>query len=160
MSELQVIAEPGVPQIVIIREFAAPRALLFRAYTEAKLFARWIGPAQYEVTVNQLDPRHGGRWRYTHYDKAGKGYAFHGLFHGIPTVERIVQTYEFDQQPGHIFLNTITFSETAGRTTLRQNSVFQTLEDRDGYVSGGMELGIRRTMAQLDELVTQLAEEA
>ena len=160
MSEMQVIAEPGVPQVVIIREFAAPRELLFRAFTEAELFARWIGPAQYEVTVNQLDPRHGGRWRYTHYDKAGKGYVFYGLYHGTPTVEQIVQTYEFDQQPGHVFLNTISLSESGGVTTLRQSSVFQTLEDRDGYVRGGMEYGIRQTMGQLDELVTYLAKEA
>jgi uncharacterized protein YndB with AHSA1/START domain len=160
MNDMQVIAEPGVPQIIITRDFAAPPELLFRAYTEPELLARWLGPARLTVTVNQLDPRHGGRWRYTSYDADGKGYAFHGLYHGTPSPERIVQTYEFDQQPGVVYLNTITFTANGETTTLRQNTVFQTVEDRDLYVQGGMEPGIRESMARLDELVTQLAKEA
>ena len=159
MSELQVIAEPGVPQVIVIREFKAPRELLFRAYTEPDLVARWLGPPGLELIVNQLDPQHGGRWRWTHYDADGKGYVFHGLYHGTPTPERIVQTYEFDQQPGTVYLNLITFDEAEGITTLRQNTVFFAVEDRDVYVAGGMEHGIRASMQQLDDLVTELAEE-
>jgi uncharacterized protein YndB with AHSA1/START domain len=157
MSELQVIAEPGVPQVSVIREFEAPRELLFRAYTEPDLVARWLGPAGLELIVNQLDPQHGGRWRWTHYDADGKGYVFHGLYHGTPTPERIVQTYEFDQQPGTVYLNLITFDEADGVTTLRQNTVFFAVQDRDLYVAGGMEQGIRASMQQLDDLVTELA---
>jgi uncharacterized protein YndB with AHSA1/START domain len=157
VSELQVIAEPGVPQVIVIREFEAPRELLFRAYTEPDLVARWLGPAGLELIVNQLDPQHGGRWRWTHYDADGKGYVFHGLYHGTPTPERIVQTYEFDQQPGTVYLNLITFDEADGVTTLRQNTVFFAVEDRDLYVAGGMEQGIRASMQQLDDLVTELA---
>jgi uncharacterized protein YndB with AHSA1/START domain len=156
---MRLIADPGVPQVVIIREFNAPRELLFRAYTEPELMARWLGPAGLELVVNQLDPRHGGRWRWTHYDPAGKGYAFHGLYHGTPTPERIVQTYEFDQQPGTVYLNLITFDETDGVTTLTQNTVFFAVEDRDLYVDGGMERGIRASMQQLDDLVTELVKE-
>ena len=159
MTEMRVIAEPGVPQVVIIREFNAPRELLFRAYTEPDLLARWLGPAGLELIVNQLDPQHGGRWRWTHYDADGKGYAFHGLYHGTPSPDRIVQTYEFDQQPGTVYLNLITFDEADGVTTLRQNTVFFAVEDRDLYVAGGMEQGIRASMQQLDDLVTELAKE-
>ena len=89
MTELRVIAEPGVPQVIVIREFNAPRELLFRAYTEPELVARWLGPADLELIVNQLDPQHGGRWRWTHYDADGKGYAFHGLYHGTPSPDRV-----------------------------------------------------------------------
>jgi len=159
MSEMQVIAEPGVPQVIVTREFRAPRELLFRAYTEPDLVARWLGPAGLELIVNQLDPQHGGRWRWTQYDADGKGYVFHGLYHGTPTPERIVQTYEFDQQPGTVYLNLITFDEADGITTLRQNTVFFAVEDRDLYVAGGMERGIRASMRQLDDLVTELAKE-
>ncbi|TWD81434.1 uncharacterized protein YndB with AHSA1/START domain [Kribbella amoyensis] len=160
MTETRVTAEPGVPQVVIVREFRAPRELLFRAYTEPDLVPRWLGPANLTLTVNQLDPRHGGRWRWTHYDTNGRGYAFHGLYHGTPTPERIVQTYEFDRQPGVVYLNTITFEERDGITTLTQNTVFFTVEDRDLYVRDGMERGIRASMEQLDALVTRMAEEA
>ena len=156
---MRVIAEPGVPQVVIIREFNAPRKLLFRAYTEPELVARWLGPAGLELIVNQLDPQHGGRWRWTHYDADGKGSAFHGLYHGTPSPDRIVQTYEFDQQPGTVYLNLITFDEADGVTTLTQNTVFFAVEDRDLYVDTGMERGIRASMQHLDDLVTELAKE-
>jgi uncharacterized protein YndB with AHSA1/START domain len=158
MNEMRVIAEPGIPQVIVIREFRARREALFRAYTEPELLARWLGPAKLSVTVNQLDPRHGGRWRWTHYDADGKGYAFHGLYHGTPSPARIVQTYEFDQQPGVVYLNTITFDETGEVTTLRQNTVFLSVEDRDFYVRTGMEHGLRQSMARLDDLVTRLEE--
>jgi uncharacterized protein YndB with AHSA1/START domain len=157
---MKVIAEPGIPQIIITREFAAPRELLFRAYTEPELLARWLGPEQLTITVNQLDVRHGGRWRFTHYDADGRGYVFHGLYHGTPTPERIVQTYEFDAQPGHVYLNTITFEQHGATTTLCQNTVFQTVEVRDGYVRSGMETGFSASMAKLDDLVTHLAKES
>ncbi|HWD81793.1 MAG TPA: SRPBCC family protein [Kribbella sp.] len=153
---MKVIAEPGEPQIVIVRTFNAPRELLFRAYTEPDLVKRWLGPPDFELVVNQLDPHHGGRWRWTHYDKAGKGYVFHGLYHGEPSPERIVQTYEFDKAPGTVYLNLITFDEADGVTTLTQRTVFFATEDRDLYVDGGMERGIRASMQQLEELVTEL----
>ncbi|HEY3560250.1 MAG TPA: SRPBCC domain-containing protein [Kribbella sp.] len=65
---MKIVAEPGVPQVVLVRMFNAPKELLFRAYTEPDLLKRWLGPAGLELVVNQLDPRHGGRWRWTHYD--------------------------------------------------------------------------------------------
>lgn len=153
---MEIVADPGVPLVVITRRFDAPRELLFRAYTEPELLARWLGPAGLTLTVNQLDPRHGGRWRWTHYDRDGKGFAFHGLYHGTPSVERIVQTYEFELHPGVVYLNTITFEESGGGTTLRQRTVFPAVEDRDAYVEGGMETGIRASMDQLAALVAQL----
>jgi uncharacterized protein YndB with AHSA1/START domain len=160
MTELRIVAEPGVPQVIVVREFKAPRELLFRAYTEPDLVRRWLGPEKLELVVNQLEPRHGGRWRWTQYDQDGKGYVFHGLYHGTPSPDRIVQTYEFDQAPGTVYLNLITFEETGGVTTLTQNTVFFAVEDRDLYVDGGMEHGIRASMRRLDDLVTHLAEEA
>src|ERR1700710_2831923 len=74
MTELQIVAEAGVPQIIITREFAAPRDLLFRVYTDPELLARWLGPARLTLTVNQLDARHGGRWRTRRQDPAAPEY--------------------------------------------------------------------------------------
>ena len=156
MTRAEIIAEPGVPQIIITREFAASPAALFRAYTEPDLLARWLGPRGYHTTVDVLEPRDGGRWRYTHTVPDGDRYSFFGLYHGDPTPRQIVQTYEFDRQPGHVYLNTITFQARGSRTLMRQNTVFQSVEDRDVYVLGGMEKGIHVSMARLDELVTSL----
>jgi uncharacterized protein YndB with AHSA1/START domain len=156
MTRTEIVAEPGVPQIVITREFAAPPALLFRAYTEPDLLERWLGPKGLDTTVDELDPRHGGRWRYTHTDGRGEKYSFHGLYHGTPTPEQIVQTYEYDRQPGTVYLNIITFEPLGDRTVLRQNTVLPSVEDRDGYVQGGMEHGVHASMANLDTLLAQL----
>lgn len=159
MTSTEIIAEAGVPQIIVLREFDASPMALFRAYTEPDLLARWLGPTSLTTTVEQLDPRHGGRWRYTQTDGRGVGHSFHGLFHGDPTPERIVQTYEFEDQPGPVYLNTITLEPRGRRTLLRQNTVFQSVEDRDSYVRAGMEHGLRATMANLDALLTTLATE-
>jgi uncharacterized protein YndB with AHSA1/START domain len=159
MTSTEIIAEAGVPQIIVLRQFDASPMALFRAYTEPDLLARWLGPTSLTTTVEQLDPRHGGRWRYTQTDGRGVGHSFHGLFHGDPTPERIVQTYEFEDQPGPVYLNTITLEPRGRRTLLRQNTVFQSVEDRDSYVRAGMEHGLRATMANLDALLTTLATE-
>jgi uncharacterized protein YndB with AHSA1/START domain len=156
MTRIEIVAEPGVPQILITREFAAPPELLFRAHTEPDLLAQWLGPGNLDTTVDHIEARHGGRWRYTHTDAKGDRYSFHGLYHGTPTPERIVQTYEFDRQPGTVYLNTISFEQHGERTVLRQNTVFQSVEDRDVYVRGGMERGVHASMANLDALVARL----
>ena len=152
---MNIVAEPGVPQVVVTREFAAPARLLLRAHTEADLLARWLGPDGLEITVDVLEPRDGGRWRYSQTGPSGERYSFFGLYHGTPSTERIVQTYEFDHQPGVVYLNTITFDERGGRTLLRQNTVFPSVDDRDYYVRSGMEAGLRPSWDRLDALVTR-----
>jgi uncharacterized protein YndB with AHSA1/START domain len=156
VGETVIVAEPGEPRIVISRWFGVPRKVLFRAHTEPALLARWLGPARLLVTVEVLEARHGGRWRWTHRGPDGAEYGFHGLYHGDPSPDRITQTYEFDRQPGVVYLNTITFEPADRGTLLRQVTVFQSVADRDGYVEAGMEHGAREGMDRLDELVTEL----
>jgi uncharacterized protein YndB with AHSA1/START domain len=157
MANTQIIADPGVPQIVITREFDAPPELLFRAHTDPELLVQWLGPRRLTMTVDCLDARDGGRWRYIHRDADGNEYGFHGVYHGTPSVDGIVQTFEFEGAPGHVSLETATFEERGGRTLLRMNAVFQSVEDRDGQVQSGMEEGVNDSMERLDELVARLA---
>jgi uncharacterized protein YndB with AHSA1/START domain len=156
MTATEIIAEPGVPQIIVLREFDTSPQVLFRAHTEPALLVQWLGPGSLVTTVDRLEPRDGGRWRYTQTDARGVGHFFHGLFHGDPTPDQIVQTYEFEEQPGRVQLNTVTLEPRGGRTLLRQNTLFQSVEDRDGYVRAGMERGVHASMANLDALVTKL----
>jgi uncharacterized protein YndB with AHSA1/START domain len=114
MGKTQIIAEPGVPQILISREFDAPRELLFRAHTDPELFVQWMGPRRLTMTIDRLDARDGGTWRYSHRDADGNEFGFHGVSHGTPSVNGIVQTFEFEGVPGHISLATVTF-EPLGR---------------------------------------------
>jgi uncharacterized protein YndB with AHSA1/START domain len=156
MSELQITAEPGVPQVRTERELDAPRDLVYRAFTEPELLAQWLGPRKYTMTVERFEPRDGGTWRYVHADDAGNAYGFHGVFHGDPSPERMVQTFEFEGAPGHVSMDTVTFEEHDGKTTVRTNSVFQSVEARDAMVSSGMGDGMSQGYERLDELLAKL----
>jgi uncharacterized protein YndB with AHSA1/START domain len=157
MTELKVTAEPGVPQIVTEREFDAPRELLYRAFTEPDLLPQWLGPRRFTMTVETYDLRAGGSWRYIHADEAGNQYGFHGVFHGDPSPDGMVQTFEFEGAPGHVQMDTVTFLEHDGGTTVRTNSVFQSVEARDAMYQSGMADGMSEGYERLDELVAELA---
>jgi len=157
MSKTRIIAEPGVPQIVTIREFDAPRDLIFRAHTDPELLVKWLGPRRLTMTVDQFDVRHGGMWRYIHRDVDGSEFGFHGVFHGTPSPDGIVQTFEFEGFPGHVSLDSLSFEDIGGRTRLRAVSVFQSVEDRDAAIRSGMEGGLNDGYERLDELVARLA---
>jgi uncharacterized protein YndB with AHSA1/START domain len=156
MAELNVTAEPGVPQIVTTREFDAPRDLLYRAFTEPDLLAQWLGPRRYTMTIERFDLRDGGTWRYVHADDAGNAYGFHGVFHGDPSPDGIVQTFEFEGAPGNVQMDTVTFEERGGGTTVRTNSVFQSVEARDAMYQSGMAEGMDEGYERLEELLAKL----
>ena len=157
MAKTQIIAEHGVPQILITKEFDAPRELLFRAHIDPALLVQWLGPCTLTMTIDRLEARNGGRWRYTHRDADGNEYAFHGVYHGAPSPDGIVQTFEFEGTPGHVSLQTLTFEDQGGTTLLRTNAVFQSVEDRDGMLQSGMEDGVNEGMERLDGLLARLA---
>jgi uncharacterized protein YndB with AHSA1/START domain len=156
MGTTQITAEPGKHGVQTTREFGAPRELLFRAFTEPDLLVQWLGPRKYVMEIDRYEVRDGGMWRYIHRDDNGNEFGFHGVFHGTPSPERVVQTFEFEGYPGHVSLDTATFEENDGKTLLRINSVFQSVEDRDGMISSGMEEGMNEGFDRLDELLEKL----
>jgi uncharacterized protein YndB with AHSA1/START domain len=156
MTEMEVTAEPGVPQILTSREVEAPRALVYRAFTEPELLAQWLGPRKYTMTIDRYDLRDGGTWRYVHSDDAGNSYGFHGVFHGEPSRDGLVQTFEFEGAPGHVSMDTVAFEEHDGRTTIRTNSVFQSVQARDAMYESGMADGMSEGYGRLDELLAKL----
>lgn len=157
MGKTQFTAEPGIPQIISEREFDAPRELLFRAWTEPDLLKQWLGPRNLTMEIDRYDVRDGGTWRYVHRDDEGNEYAFHGVFHGDPSPEGMVQTFEYEGYPGHVSLDTLTFEERDGKTIVRTNTVFQSVEARDGMMQSGMEYGVDDGYDRLDALIAKLA---
>lgn len=153
MSKTEITAEPGIPIIVITREFGAPRELVFRAHIDPDLLVRWLGPRELTTAINRYDPRDGGTWRYVQTDPGGNEYGFHGVFHGDPSPDAIVQTFEYEGVPGHVCLQTTTFAELGGKTLLRTVSAFQSVEDRDAMVAAGLERGVRDSGDRLAELL-------
>lgn len=156
MTKTHIIAEPGVPQVVIMREFEAPRDLLFRAFTDPELLVQWLGPRRMTMVVDRLENCDGGTWRCVHWDAEGNEYGFHGVFHGTPSPEGIVRTFEFEGFPGHVSLETLTFEERGSATLARTNAVFQSVEDRDGMLESGMEDGLNDSYERLEELIAKL----
>ena len=157
MATTRITAAPGVPYIEITREFAATRDLLFRAHTDPELMVQWLGPRRLAMTVDRMELRDGGTWRYIHRDADGAEYGFHGVFHGTPSPDGIVQTFEFEGAPGHVSLDSLTFDEQDGRTVLHAKSVHQSVEARDAMVASGMEGGLTEGYQRLDELIAKLA---
>ena len=153
-----VTAEPGVQEVFITREFDAPRALVFKAHTDPELYVQWLGPRGYEMILETFEPVSGGVYRYIHKDPQGNEFAFHGTFHEM-SEELMIQTFEFDGLPerGHVSLDTMRLEELpGGRTRVTIQSVFQSVEDRDGMVQAGMEGGIREGYERLDEILAKL----
>ena len=153
-NPVTVTAQPGVPFVDIGREFDAPVAAVYRAYTEPELVAQWLGPNRLEIDIKEYDVRPGGKWEYTHTDQAGGVYGFRGVFHSVQPEESIVQTFEFDGYPGHISLDSAAFEDLGdGRSRVSIHSVFQTQEDRDGMIASGMEGGLTEGFERLDALL-------
>jgi len=159
-AKTEILAEPGTQQIVILREFDAPRELVYRAYTDPELLVQWMGPKRLTMTVERHELRDGGRYRYIHRDENGAEAGFRGVFHGEPSLDGgVLRTFEFEGYPGHVSLETLILEERDGKTLSRAVSVFQSVEDRDGMIASGMESGVNEGMEKLDELLAQLQAE-
>jgi uncharacterized protein YndB with AHSA1/START domain len=157
MAKTEITAVPGMPQIVITREFNASPEFLFRAHTDPELLVQWLGPRGLAMKVERLDARHGGTWRYIHEDRDGNAFAFHGVFHGTPSPDGITQTSEFEGAPGNVSLESMTFEQRDGKTLLRATATYQSIDVRDMVIESGMETGVVEGYERLDELAEKMA---
>ena len=150
---------PNDEQILITREFDAPRHLVYKAWTTPELVRRWWSGHRGEMTVAEIDLRVGGRWRYVMVANGGFEVAFHGEYREIVPDQRIVNTQVYEL-PGAAdaegALNTVTFTEVDGRTTLTLLVEVPTRELRDEILSSGMEVGMQEQMELLEQLAISL----
>jgi uncharacterized protein YndB with AHSA1/START domain len=157
-NKTTITAEPGKQEVIITREFDAPRELVFKAHTDPKLYVQWLGPRGYEMILDTFEPYSGGRYRYVHKDQNENQFGFHGVFHEI-SEERMIQTFEFEGLPegGHVTLDTMRLESLPGnRTRVTIQSLFQSVSDRDGMVQSGMERGMNEGYERLDEILTKM----
>jgi uncharacterized protein YndB with AHSA1/START domain len=151
-------AEPGKQELFIIREFEAPRELVFRAFTEPDLLVQWLGPRDLKMKIEHMNCESGGSYRYAHSDPSGAEYWFNGVIHEVQSPDRIIQTFEFEGLPerGHVALDTATFEALPGnRTRLTTQTVFKSVSDRDGMIGAGMERGVVDSHERLDEILAK-----
>lgn len=157
-NKTTITVEPGKQELFVTREFDAPRALVFKAHTDPKLFVQWIGPRDLSTRLESFEPVSGGKWRFVQKDQDGHEFGFHGVFHEV-SPERVIQTFEFDGLPesGHVVLETLRLEDLPnGRTRLTTQSVYQSVADRDGMVQAGMETGVVEGYERLDEILARI----
>ncbi|WP_327348129.1 SRPBCC family protein [Streptomyces europaeiscabiei] len=152
-NETQIVADPDLPTILIIREFDAPPERVFRAYTDPDLVVQWLGPRRLTMRIDQYDARSGGSYRYVHRDDDGTEYGFHGVFHEVRPHERIVQTFTYEGFPDGVSLETAVFEDLGGRTRVTGKSLMDSVEARDSMLKSGMDHGVREGYERLDELL-------
>lgn len=152
-----VVTLPADTQLLITREFDAPRHLVYRAMTEPDLVRRWWSGDQGEVTSIEIDLRVGGAWRYVMTANAGFEVAFRGEFLEIVPGERIVRTEIFEGMPAARAVTTMTFTEIGGRTTVAMLVQHSSRENRDAHVNSGMESGMQSSLAKLEQVARSLA---
>ncbi|SFF23553.1 SRPBCC family protein [Blastococcus tunisiensis] len=151
--ETQIVVDPDVPLVRIVREFDAPPAKVFRAHVDPELFARWTGPKGMEMRIERYDCRTGGAYRYV-MSQDGEDYGFNGVFHEVRQDELIVQTFAFEGMPDDVALEKIVLEDLGGgRTRLTSTSLVDSFEGRDGFVASGMEVGVTEGYEKLDELL-------
>lgn len=153
MSQTTIAADPGTAEIVITHVLHAPRERVFNAFINPAAIPHWRGPARLTTRVDRLDPQPGGRWRFVQHDAEGNEYAFNGEFREVSAPERLSYTFEFEAMPGEIVIETISFEELEGETTLTNVMRFDSIAARDGMIRSGMESGARESMGRLAEYV-------
>lgn len=148
---------PTEREIVLIRPFQAPAALVFDAFAKPEHLRHWWGPKGYEMTLCEVDFRPGGRWRVVQRSPEGAEFGFRGEFREIVPPARIVRTFEFEGMPGHVSVETLTLLAQGPVTVAAIRSEFASAADRDGMLASGMARGAGESFERLAELLARLA---
>jgi len=147
---------PTDEQILITREFDAPKHLVYKAWTTPELVRRWWHANRGEVTLVEIDLRVGGAWRYVMVADGGFEVGFHGEYREIVPNERIVSTEVYEGMPEGEALNTLTFTEVDGRTTLTLLVQHTSKEHRDAHIESGMEDGMQDAFDLMEQVAVSL----
>jgi uncharacterized protein YndB with AHSA1/START domain len=153
---------PTDEQILITREFDAPKHLVYEAWTTPELVKRWWSGHRGTVTIAEIDLRVGGMWRYVMVAEGGFEVAFHGEYREIVPNERIVSTEVYEAPGAQVLpeaeapLNIVTLTEVDGRTTLTLLVQCPSKELRDAIIDSGMEAGMQEGMDLLEQVAVSL----
>ena len=145
--------DPRVPQLHMARDFDAPPATVFRAWADPAIVVRWLGPVDVTMETERWDCTTGGAYRYVH-RRGDDEFWFRGCFHDVRPGELIVQTFTWEGMPDEVSLGFADFIDLGdGRTRLRERSLCDSFEARDGWLHSGMEVGVNDGYAKLDALI-------
>lgn len=155
-----VVSLPSDTEILVTREFAAPKHLVYKAWTTPELVKRWWNAKRGEVTLAEIDLRVGGTWRYVMIAHRGFEVAFHGVFREIVPNERIVSTEVYEGvptgMPNEGTLNTMSLRQSGDRTVLTLHVQAPTKQVRDMIIKSGMEAGLQDALELLEQVALSL----
>lgn len=155
-----VVTLPTDTQILITRAFAAPKHLVYKAWTTPELVKRWWNAKRGEVSIAEIDLRVGGKWRYVMVADKGFEVAFHGEFREIVPNERIVSTEVYEGVPPGVpnegTMNTATFEQSGERTMLTLLIQAPSKQVRDMILESGMEAGLQDALELLEQVAESL----
>ncbi len=155
-----VVTLPTDTQIHITREFNVPKQLVYRAWTTPELVKRWWSAGHGTVTVAEIDLQVGGSWRWVTVTETGFEVAFHGEYRELVPNQRLVCTEVYEAMPEGQALNSLTFSDREGGSTLTLLVQHSSQEDRDGHVNSGIESGMQTALDMLEAVTLELLEQA
>jgi len=155
-SRRATVTLPTDEQILITREFDAPKHLVYKAWTTPELVKRWWSAKRGEVTIAEIDLRVGGKWRYVMIASEGFEVGFHGEYREIVPEERLVSTEVYEGMPEGEALDTLTLTESDGRTTLTLLVEHSSKEHRDAHINSGMEDGLQDALDLLEQVAVSL----
>jgi uncharacterized protein YndB with AHSA1/START domain len=151
-STRTVVSTPSDREIVAERIFEAPRERVFAAYTDPKLIPEWWGPRGVTTSIDTMDVRPEGEWRFVCRDADGET-AFRGAYREISPPKRISESFEWEGMPGHVLVESADFEDLGGRTKVTTTLLFHATDERDGMLSSGMESGMSESHDRLAELL-------
>jgi uncharacterized protein YndB with AHSA1/START domain len=155
-SRSATVTLPADDQILITREFDAPKHLVYKAWTTPELVKRWWSAKRGEVTLAEIDLRVGGTWRYVMVADGGFEVGFHGEYREIVPNERLVSTEVYEGMPDAEALDTLTLTEADGRTTMTILVQHSSKEHRDAHIESGMEDGMQDALDLLEQVAISL----
>lgn len=157
IDNLKIETPANEPIIVATRDFVAPRALVWKVWTEREHIQRWFGTSGQNNIITDFDVRPGGKWRIESHEPDGQVYIFVGEYREVTPPSKLVWTFGMENMFfGKTLVETHTFEEENGITHYKSVSVFDNVEDRDGMVASGMEVGMRHGMEVMDEILAEL----
>jgi uncharacterized protein YndB with AHSA1/START domain len=155
-SRTATVTLPTDEQILITREFDAPKHLVYKAWTTPELVKRWWHANRGEMTVAEIDLRVGGRWRYVMVADGGFKVAFHGEYREIVPNERLVSTEVYEAMPDAEALDTLMLADEDARTLMTLLVQHSSKEHRDAHIESGMEDGLQEALDLLEQVASSL----
>jgi uncharacterized protein YndB with AHSA1/START domain len=143
-------------EVIVTEIYDAPREKVWKALTDPKYIPEWWGPRNLTTKVDKQELKEGGAWRYIQHDKAGKEFAFRGVYQTVKKPQEVSFTFEWEAMPGHVLTQTMVLEEKGKQTKAVTSIDFPSGDDMKGMLDTGMEVGTREGYERMTEILEKM----